>query len=132
MIGGGLDDGVEPGRVRSPTSVAADDREHAQPERHDRRGARRSSASRPGADLVHRAVDDPPRPDARRAGRRVRLVVAERDQQVQRVGVEGEPDVRRRGHAPGVWVCEWTMPQKTSSASSVAIVRRYRSAGSIS
>ena len=32
----------------------------------------------------------------------------------------------------GVWVCEWTIPQKTSSASSVAIVRRSRSSGSIS
>ena len=32
----------------------------------------------------------------------------------------------------GVWVWEWTMPQKTSSASSAATVRRYRSAGSIS
>src|SRR4029079_1093033 len=45
-------------------------------------------------DLEHLAVDDPPRPKARLAPP-TPLVVAERHEEVQRVRVEGEPDVGR-------------------------------------
>ena len=55
-------------------------------------------------DLGDLAVDDPPGAKARLAGRRVRLVVVERDEHVQRVGVEREADVRRRRHAPACGV----------------------------
>ena len=94
-------------------------------------GRRRRAASRQGH-LVDLAVDDPPRPHARLAGRRVGLV----RRSARRAGT-ARPG-RRRGRCrsatarPGVWVCEWTIPQKTSSASSVATVRRSRSSGSIS
>ena len=120
-------------RARVRARRASPRRPRARPDR--ARRARRCAGSRRG----HRsatswtvAVDDPPGAEAGFAGRRVGLVVAQRDEQVQRSRVERPARCRSATGRPGVCVCEWTMPQKTSSASSVSMVRRSRSFGSIS
>src|SRR5215204_1317761 len=65
--------------------------------------ATRGSGVRPSCsvgdrDLVDGAVDDPPGADRRLAGPWVGLVLAERDQDIERVRVLCRPDVGRRRH----------------------------------
>ena len=82
-------------------------------------------------DLVDRAVDDPPRPDPRLAGHRVGLVVAERDQDVQRIRVNAQPDVGRRRGPPGSGRASGRSPRRPRrrrrSRSSAGAGRRGRS-----
>ena len=87
-----------------PASVAPMTASAPRPRARTARPASADDASRPELHLVDRAVQDPPGPDAAGPGRRIRLVVAERHEQVQRVGVEREPDVRRRRHGRRVGV----------------------------
>ena len=70
------------------------------------RAAPPASRLGPEVDLPGLAIEDPPGAHGFRPGRGVRLLGRQRDQDVQRVGVEGEPEVGRRrdGRRVGVAV----------------------------
>ena len=124
-----LDDRIERSRRSCRPTVApttASDAERQVPR------SPRSAGTHRDRHLVADAIDDPPGAEAGLAGRRVgrRRVRATRAGRAR----PGRTPARDRSATgpPASGVCEWTIPQKTSSASSVSIVRRSRSCGSIS